>query len=175
MLSCWVTGQMKLCKHFKLEISVSYGPLGLLDIRLWFSNQTVGVCISGASPKCWSPWYGACDLCFSGICFLFVRSLPLVGVHIGGRVFGKTMSLHLLLISVYPFYPLLWRSCFSSFSHLFFQREFSICNCRFGVSLGGGKFRVFLCCHLELPTLSFVCVCVCFYNFPIHIIQIHLT
>lgn len=38
-----------------------------------------------------------------------------------------------------------------------FRVSFSVCDCGFSVSTGGGKFRILLCCHLELelPCFSF--------------------
>ena len=48
-----------------------------------------------------------------------MRSLPTVGWYTNSGVFGETMSLPLLAISVWSFHPLLWRSInliFRSFS-----------------------------------------------------------
>lgn len=67
-----------------------------------------------------------------------------------GRGFGKTTSLPLLIILVWPFYPLLWRSCSDSFQ-VFFIENCSVYSYRFGMPMGRGKFSIFLCCHLELP------------------------
>lgn len=41
-----------------------------------------------------------------------------------------------------------WRNCSTSFQALFIG-NWSMCSCRFGVSVGGAEFRIFLLCHLE--------------------------
>lgn len=66
-----------------------------------------------------------------------------------GGTFGKTISLSFLIISMWPFYPLLWRSCSASFQ-VFFIEDCSICSYIFGMSMEGGEFRIFLCFLLEL-------------------------
>lgn len=45
----------------------------------------------------------------------------------------------------------LWRSCSASWQ-VFYRGNWSICNHRCGVSLGGGEFRISLHCHLEPNT-----------------------
>lgn len=74
-------------------------------------------------------------------------SLPMETLHICeispdwittlGVVFGKTVSLPLLPVLVWSFYPLLWRSCLASFQ-VFFRGNWFVCSCRFGVSMKGG-------------------------------------
>lgn len=73
-----------------------------------------------------------------------VISLLHSGHCIGGRVLSL-LGLHLsyLLYVV----SLLCRNCSIS-SQLFFRRNFSLCKCRFGVSMGGTEFKVFLHCHV---------------------------
>lgn len=70
--------------------------------------------------------------------------------HPGGAL-GEPASLPPLSISIWPFNPLWKGSCSAAFL-VFFRVNCSICRCRFGVSVGGSGFRVFLCCHLELPS-----------------------
>lgn len=45
-------------------------------------------------------------------------------------------------------YFLLYRRLFNE--PLVLLQNYSICSCKFGVSMGGGDFRVFLCHHLVL-------------------------
>ena len=79
---------------------------------------------------------------------LCIFEIPLVlGYCTGGGVFGETMSLPLPPTLMWTFYSLFLRSCSASF-----LGKYSICTCRFGVSMVGGEFRIFLCCHLELPS-----------------------
>lgn len=78
----------------------------------------------------------------SFLCFL--RSLPIVGRHIRGGVSGKCVFLPVLQISTWPFYPLLWNRCSAS-SQVLFRGYCSMCGCICAVSVGGGKFRIFLC------------------------------
>ena len=66
-----------------------------------------------------------------------------------GWSFGKTSSLPLLPVLVWPLYCLLWRNCSAVFQVL--------CGYRFSVCVGGGEVRIFLHCHLGLPQfLSFL-------------------
>lgn len=78
------------------------------------------------------------------ILFCFLRSLPIVGRHIRGGVSGKCVFLPVLQISTWPFYPLLWNRCSAS-SQVLFRGYCSMCGCICAVSVGGGKFRIFLC------------------------------
>lgn len=67
-----------------------------------------------------------------------------------GGGFGETISLPRILILMWPFYP----SCgvavqlalrfFSEGIVLYIAVDFI-------VSVGGSEFKIFLCCHLELP------------------------
>lgn len=78
----------------------------------------------------------------------------------GWGFFAKTVSLPLLHLSMWFFCSELWRSCSPSFQ-VFFRGKWSICNCSFGVSLGGGEFRIFLHCHLgSLPHMIFLFILV---------------
>lgn len=61
---------------------------------------------------------------------------------------GKTVFLPPLSISMCLFYLLLWRC--SPNSQAFFRVNYSICSSKFVVSMGGGEFRAFRYCHLEL-------------------------
>lgn len=66
---------------------------------------------------------------------VFVRFPPTVSCHTRGGVFGKTTSLPLLPVSVWPFDLLLCKS-FSVKCQVFFRRYFYLT--RFDVSVGGG-------------------------------------
>ena len=63
-------------------------------------------------------------------------------------IFSMTMSQFFLPISVISFYPLLWSLCLST-CYLPFRGNYSTCSCRLAVSMGEGKFRIFLAHHLE--------------------------
>lgn len=139
-------------ESIKTRISVFYSPLGLLDVSpigfqswlFWasslqcnFQELELGCLMWGLNPL------------FLRNTFLFVRSLPLVGYHARGKFFFfcKNTSLTLLSVSIWPFYPVVWRSCSTSFQ-AFFRENWSICSYRIGVYMGGSEFRVFLHPHL---------------------------
>lgn len=84
-----------------------------------------------------------------------LKSLSIVGCHAKDGVFGKTMSLHLLPISMWLLYPLLWKRCSTSFQVLPRGNCFT-CSCRFVVSVRGYEFRISLCYHFEPPPLNTV-------------------
>lgn len=79
------------------------------------------------------------------------RSILIWSHCTGDEVFGETMSLPHQPTSMWTLYHLFLRSHSASF-----QLNYSICSCRFGVSVVGGEFRIFLCCHLNVlprPTM----------------------
>ena len=65
---------------------------------------------------------------------------------------GEAYGLSLFLCGFSLIHPMC-RNHLASF-WVFFRGNFSICSCRFGVFMGGGEFRIFLCCHLELEPNS---------------------
>ena len=76
----------------------------------------------------------------------FSAQHPTAGPCFWDRILDETESLLLrlnasLLSSVV-------RHCLSN-SRVFFRERSSTCSCQFIVSMGGGKFRVFLCHHLK--------------------------
>lgn len=90
----------------------------------------------------------------SGSSYVFVRSLPIVGCFTRGGIFSKNVSLPLLPVLMWSFYPFSWR-CSVSFQ-VCFRGNFSVCSCRFGVSVERDEFRIFFCCHLEQSLNQFL-------------------
>lgn len=128
-------------------ISFPCSPLSLLDINsIGFSKPDLWrAYVSDADPKGWGP--DVEHKCFTTQwSSVFLSSLLISGHYTGDEVFGKTVSLPYLPTLMCTFYPLFLRSCSASF-----QRNYSICSCRFGVSMVGGELRIFLCCHLLVP------------------------
>lgn len=83
----------------------------------------------------------------SGRSSVFLKFLLLVlGYCTRGGIFGETMSLPLPSTWLWTFHSLFLSSCSARF-----LGKYSICNYRFGVSMVGGEFRIFLCCHLLMP------------------------
>ena len=83
--------------------------------------------------------------------FGVVNSLLIVGCLDGSKVDGETVSQPLLPILMWIFF--LFTCCVGVVQlvlRFFFRGNCSVCSCRFGVSIGGGEFRILLCCHLEL-------------------------
>lgn len=68
-------------------------------------------------------------------------------------VLGKSASLPLLPNLMSSFYSLLWSRCSAS-SQVFFRGDRYTCGYMFVVSMGGSKFRIFLCLHFEQPPLN---------------------
>lgn len=62
-----------------------------------------------------------------------------------GAVSGKRIALF-LLVSMWSFFPLLWRHCSCSLQN-FFRGNYSNCSCRFVVSIREDEFRILL--HLS--------------------------
>lgn len=81
--------------------------------------------------------------------FIYVWHLSRLWVATAGVGFDKRVSLPLLHISLWLFYPYFWSKCSLS-SQVFFRGICFIHNCMFVVYVGGGKFRIFLYSHLEL-------------------------
>ena len=114
----------------------------------WFSKPDVlGPHLFGTGPSGCDAWCGVWTPCFLGRSSVFVRSpwlwVTMLWVEYLSRPF-------LLSISVWPFYPLLCRNCSASFQ-AFFRGNGSTSSWGFGVSVGGGEFRIFLHHHVELP------------------------
>lgn len=72
----------------------------------------------GAGARGW----GIPTSCSSGTSSELVRCLPIVCYFTGSEVYGQTMSFPLLPISVWSFYPLLWRSS-SSILQIYFSER----------------------------------------------------
>ena len=156
LLHVWSRSFSNLVLHWVLRwMSLHVSPLranfSVPTSFCWFSKPKVlGTHLSSAGCKRWGTWCGARTPSSSGRSSIFVRSVVLVGCCARGEVFGETALLTLLPILMWSFYPLLWRWCLASVQ-VFFR---SICSCRFGVSMGGGEFRIFLCWHLNpTPTM----------------------
>lgn len=133
-----------VCEPF-MRFSISHSFLGFLVISF------TGFCLGGSSLQCRSQvlrclMWGLYPS--SGRYSIFVRSLQTVGCVTVAGVFSDTASLPLLFVSVWFFYPLLWR-CSDSFQ-VFSRENSSICRCRLDISMGRGDFRIFLC-YLEWP------------------------
>lgn len=89
--------------------------------------------------------------CSSGRSAYLVRFFPAVCCHTG---VGQRKFLCLSYLSWYgSLYPLLWNRCSGS-SQVFFRRNLSKCSFIFVLSMGRGKCKLFLCCHLELHSLE---------------------
>lgn len=71
--------------------------------------------------------------------------LPTAGWSAGSGI----LVILCLLFYVVSFSFFLCRSCAVS-PQFFFRRSCSFCRYRFDVFIGGGEFRIFLCCHLGL-------------------------
>ena len=145
MLSCGDSAY----EPFKSRISVLYSTLNLLNISpiVYQSQMFWGLSFS-AGPKGWGAWSGAWTPCFSGRRSVFVRPLPIVGHSTKCGFLGENTSLPLHPVLMWSFYPSLLKSYLASFQ-AFFRGNYSMCSGKFGVSMGGGEFRLFLCCHLE--------------------------
>lgn len=126
----WVTVHVP----FKSRILLSYNFLGILDMKPTdFQRQMFwGLISPGQVPK-----VGVPDVARSSeICSIFVRSLPLVDYSTRD---GFLVSPWLCSpISMWPFCPLLWRSCSASF-HTFCRENCSMGSCKFGLSMGEGE------------------------------------
>lgn len=119
-----------------------------------FSQPDIFVAASlQCSPKGWVAPCGAQTPHPSGREFCTYDITPLLWVTVPLEGFLVRPCLCLCYPSLCDaFIPCCWQS-FSAGFH--FSRNYSICSCRFGVSLGGGKFRVFLCqLGLSLHTVS---------------------
>lgn len=81
--------------------------------------------------------------------FWFVRSLLIVGHHASG-VFVKSVSLPLLPILEWFFYPLFRHKC-SVISQVLSRGNHSICSCIYVVALGGYEFSTFLYHNFQMP------------------------
>lgn len=82
------------------------------------------------------------------VLLFFLDILPDCGLLCHRWGFGKSMSLPLLLVLMWPFYLLLWRR-HSASSQALFRGICSTRSCIFIVSMGGGEFSIFSHHHLE--------------------------
>lgn len=73
-----------------------------------------------------------------------------------GWSFGKTSSLPLLPVLVWPLYCLLWRNCSASFQ-VFLKKNCAMCGYRSSEYVGGGEVRIFWHCHLGRARFLFSC------------------
>lgn len=138
---------------FKRSISDSHRPLGPMGINLvYFQSQTFcGPHLSSAGPKVWCASCGEQYSHSLGRSSGPVRSFPICGLLCWGGVLGKTLSLCIFYPSrCDPFIPCCGEGCSTNFQ-FFFGRIYSICSYKFGVVVGGGEFRIFLCCHFGPP------------------------
>ena len=109
-------------------------------------------------PKGWGAWYGAQMLSSSAsgkiTTFVILPDNGFLWSACGFSLEGS--SLLFLPILMLSFHLLLWRFCLPTF-RVPFRRNYFIHSCRFVVSIGGGKFRIFLCHHLQpfLPYFNF--------------------
>lgn len=119
----------------------------------WFSQPNVlGACLSYAGPR-----VGVADVGFKplalqrgALCLCYPSYLWISAWELG--------SLPLLPISMWPFYPLLWKSYFASFQ-VFSRENCSIGSGSFGVFVGGCELRdIFLCFLIFLKLSLFVAV-----------------
>lgn len=132
-------------EHSKSGDSVSFSLLDLLvfkarcfgDLSLWYRSQGLG-CLM------WN-----LNLLLLTGCLCTTGSLLLVGHPSAGGVLGHTASLPLLPVSVWSFYPLLWRTVELVFTFFFFPPERIVLY----VAVGFGVFQVFLYHHVDLPPL----------------------
>lgn len=146
LLLCWVIGWMSVCMN-TLKAETQF-PLAFW-ISWCLKSDISGTCLSGTGPKGWGASCGTWTFCSSRVVTVLVRSLLLVGHPSAGGVWGHTASLPLLPVSVWSFYPLLWRSCQASFHFFFFFSERIVLY----VAVGFGVFWVFLYHHVDLPPL----------------------
>lgn len=127
-----------LCQEGSLSLLWYFGIPG--HQPCWFSKPGVlWTHLSSADPVVWGAWCGAPIPHSSDRSTSLWDPFPLC-VARPIWVFCKTMCLPFLLNLVWTFYPLLRRAV-----HLVSRRRWSICSFWYGVSVGGGKFRNFLC------------------------------
>lgn len=136
------SGEWVWHEPFERGVFVSFTPLDLLvfkgrhfgDLFIWYRSQELE-CLMWSSNL----------LLLKDILCICETALA-VGHPSTGGVFGHTAFLPVYPVSVWSFYPLLWRSCWAGF-HVFFGENCSVCSCRFAV------FWVFLYHHVVLPPL----------------------
>ena len=108
--------------------------------------------LSDASPNGWGVQDGSQTPLILSEMLQPMRSLSIVCHYArGGMGFPARPNLSLLPISwCGPFIPCCRGNCSASF-WFFLSRNYFICGCRSGMSVGGGEFRIFLCYHLGPP------------------------
>lgn len=123
----------------------------------WLSRlEVLRTHLSGAGLKSWDARCGVQTLCFSGRSSGFWVPYQLwVNMWGLGFVMRLYSSLsYVLWCGLFLIHPM-YGSCSAS-SWGFSQRKVFVCSCGSDVSMGEGKFRGFLCCHLD-PELKFLC------------------
>lgn len=147
-------------KPFKNRIFTDYSPMFPLNIiTVGFESQTFWVLSLQCRTQVRCIIWGInplllrkkLPLYFVWLLLFFLRCLPPTpteGCLSRGGVL-MSMSLPLLPISLWNFYPLLW-NCSAS-SQVLFRGNFSICSCTSVVSMGKGEIMILLYCHFELP------------------------
>ena len=85
-----------------------------------------------------------------------LSSFLIVCLHTRDGIYGKIVSQPFLPVLMW--FPSGFPDVKGLLHHLlvFFRGNFSICSCRLGVFVGGGGFRIFPCCHLELEPIFYV-------------------
>ena len=112
-------------------------------------------------PKGWGAWYGAQMLSSSAsgkiTTFVILPDNGFLWSACGFSLEGS--SLLFLPVLMLSFFLSLWRFWLPTF-RVPFGRNYFICSCRFVVSIGGGKFGILLCHHLQpfLPYFNFCSV-----------------
>lgn len=140
-----------MLKPFEKRISVSYSPLGPLGINpVNFLSQTfwglislvqvLRVGVSGVGHKLTVP---------PGETLNYDIPPPFVGYHAGVHVLAR---LHLCLsyLSQCGLFILCYGVAVKLVFRSFSKNPCAMCSCGFGVSIGRGEFRVFLCHYVEL-------------------------
>ena len=146
-----------VCKHFKKRFFIPCSSVVFLDIYpIGFQSQMFWELLSPVQDL----GAGMTDMALNPLLLRLKIHIFVILPNCGflrwcGFVLDEIISLPFLLISKLSIYPLLWRLCSSSFQ-VPYHGIYSICSCRFVVSLGGGgEFRIFPYCCFE-PSLLFV-------------------
>ena len=148
LLFYWVSGWMRP------QASLLRGHFGIFGYQLhWFARpDSLRAHLSGVYSRGQGAWCGMPAPQSSRRSSHLVRSLSIVCDHTKGEVLAR-VSLFLSYPSQCgPFYPLLWSRCSAS-SQVLFRGNWSTCSSIFVVSVRGGKFRPFLCHHLDSTAL----------------------
>lgn len=135
-----------VCKHFKRGIFILYSPAFLLNISLVsFQSQTLWGLVSLVQ-----------DLRVGVTGVGYKPLIPQGEALFIYLLFEAGVSLPVLPISMWPFYPLMWSRCSAS-PHVVFRGICSIHSSISVASVGGGEFRIYLYCHLGQPLYFSIC------------------